>query len=81
MKNLGEPNFLQASHAFSVPTWMPEEASTKIAAASTPLSAPCTSPAKSKNPGVSTKLILTLLYSTGTNVVLMEYPFSISILS
>ena len=80
-KNLGIPNCLQEFHAFSVPTWIPEEASTIIAAASTALSAELTSPTKSKNPGVSTKLILTLLYSTGTSEVLMEYPFSISILS
>ena len=81
MKNLGISAFLQAFHAFSVPTCIPDDASTRIAAASTALRADWTSPTKSKNPGASTKLIFTLLYSTGTMVVLIEYPFSISILS
>ena len=80
-KNFGVPAALVASQAFSVPTCIPDEASTKMAAASTALSADCTSPAKSKKPGVSRKLSFTLLNSTGTSVVLMEYPFSISILS
>ena len=65
-KNLGTLNFWQEAQAFSVPTWMPEDASTKMAAASAAFRAELTSPTKSNTPGVSRKLILVLLYSTGT---------------
>ncbi len=63
---------MQDSQAFSVPTCIPEEASTTIIAASQARSAEFTSPTKSKYPGVSIKLIFTLLYSTGTIEALIE---------
>ncbi len=63
IKNRGMSNWLQEFQAFSVPTWMPEDASTKIAADSTALMAELTSPTKSKNPGVSIKLSFVLLKS------------------
>ena len=77
----GVPVFSQALHAFSVPTWTGFDPSTRIIAVSAALSAALTSPAKSKNPGVSMKLIFVPFHSMGIIDVLMEYPFSISILS
>ncbi len=71
-KNVGIPFSLQIFHAFSVPTCIPDDASTIITAASAALIPEYTSPTKSKYPGVSIKLILCLLYSTGTMDVLIE---------
>ena len=81
MKNVGELNSLTRSQAFSVPTWIPDEASTMMIAVAPVERAALASPAKSKNPGVSIKLSFVPLYSTGTSVWLMVYPFSISIFS
>ena len=55
-KNVGELYSLTRSQAFSVPTWIPEEASTMMIAVAPVDSAALASPAKSKNPGVSIKL-------------------------
>ena len=79
--NLGMLYLSQAFHAASVPTWIPDPASTMITAASAARRAAFTSPIKSKYPGVSIKFILLPFHSIGTTDVLMEYPFSTSILS
>ncbi|MPM05540.1 hypothetical protein SDC9_51830 [bioreactor metagenome] len=68
-------------HAFSVPTSIPELASTTKTALLATLRAPYTSPTKSKYPGVSRKLILVLSYSIGMIEVPIETCLSFSSLS
>ena len=70
--NFGFLCLLHSSHAFSVPTCTPADASTMIIDDAAVLSAERISPLKSNNPGVSRKLYLYPWYSTGTRVVLIE---------
>jgi len=67
-------NFLSSNsfQAFSVPTSTPAVASKTSTAEADTLNADTTSPIKSKYPGVSRKLILTSLCSTGIRDVFIE---------
>ena len=64
--------FSQAAYAFSAPTLRPDTALTVIIAPSATSSGPTISPAKSKKPGTSIRLILVSLNSRGATAALME---------
>ena len=78
---LGVSYFSRFFHAFSVPTSIPEEPSTRRTEPSLALLAPYISPIKSKYPGVSSILNLVLFHSTGITDVPIETCLAISCLS
>ena len=75
---LGMFFWLVYSQPFSVPTSMPDEASTNSTAPSATLRLENTSPTKSKYPGVSRILILTSFHSTGSTEAPIEICLFIS---